>query len=184
MDYVAFAARLLLAFVCLAAAAGKLGSRRQHREFLRFVGRSGVPDRLVTPVATGIVAAELTVALLLPWPATGLAGAALATGLFLAFTAGVGAAIRRGRTPRCFCFGRLGQPLGRGHLARNAVLSGTAAVACGLSVVADGRPESLPGGIVAVASAAIGALLLVFWDDLGALFRDEVVAARPVRAEW
>jgi len=179
MEYLTFAARLALAFVCLAAAAGKLGGRRQRQEFLRFIRRLDVPDRLVRPVAVGTVAVELAVALLLPWPATGAAGSVLATGLFLTFTLGVWAAIRRGRTPKCFCFGRLGQPLGRGHLVRNAALSGIAATTFGLSLFIAGRPESLAGGVVAVAAAATGSLLLVYWDDLAVLFADEVVPAGP-----
>ncbi|MGI5215378.1 MauE/DoxX family redox-associated membrane protein [Plantactinospora sp. CA-290183] len=179
MEYLTFAARLSLAFVCLAAAAGKLGGRRQRQEFLRFIRRLDVPDRLVRPAAVGTVAVELAVALLLPWPATGMAGSVLATGLFLTFTAGVWTAIRRGRTPKCFCFGRLGQPLGRGHLVRNAALSGLAAMTVVLSLFVTGRPDSLTGAAVAAAAAATGALLLVFWDDLAALFVDEVVPAGP-----
>lgn len=183
MVYAAFFLRLLLALVCLAAVAGKLGGARQRREFRRFVARLGIPERLVLPVAAGIVGAELTVGVLVAWPVTGVPGAAIATALFVTLAAGVQLAVRRGRTPRCFCFGRLGQPLGRSHVVRNVVLAAAAVVALGLSWRAGGSAPGVLGGSVAAGAAVLAAAPLVFWDDLAALFAPGVTAVRPTAAQ-
>lgn len=182
MVYAALFLRILLSLVCLAAVAGKLGGQRRRREFRRFVARLGIPERLVTPVAAGIVGAELAVCVLTPWPATAVPGTALATGLFVTLAAGVQLAVRRGRTPRCFCFGRLGQPLGRSHVIRNMVLAVSAVAGFGLSLLTAGSGPDLAGGAVAAAAAALAAGPLVFWDDLAALFAPGVTPLRPAAA--
>lgn len=53
-----------------------------------------------------------------------------ATALFVAFTALIAVRLSQGRRPPCACFGSLSaQPLGPGHLARNAVFIALAVVA-------------------------------------------------------
>jgi hypothetical protein len=183
MVYAGLFLRILLSVVCLAAAAGKLGGQRRRREFRRFVARLGLPDRLVTPAAAGIVGAELAVGALTPWPVTAVPGAALAAGLFATLAIGVQLAVRRGRTPRCFCFGRLGQPLGRAHVIRNVVLAGAAGTGLGLSWLTAGSGPGLAGGAVAAAGAVLAAGPLVFWDDLAALFAPGMTPVRPTAAQ-
>jgi hypothetical protein len=180
--YAALFLRVLLALVCLAAVVGKL-SGRQRREFRRFVARLGLPEPLVTPAAAGIVGAELAVCALVPWPVTAVLGTALATGLFVTLAAGVQLAVRRGRTPRCFCFGRLGQPLGRSHVIRNVVLAAAAATGFGLSSLTTGSGSDPAGVAVAAAAAALAAGPLVFWDDLAALLAPGVAPVRPTAAQ-
>jgi hypothetical protein len=183
LSYVSLSARLFLAFVCLVAAGGKLAGRGGYREFREFVRQVGVPYGVAGPVAAATLAAELATAMLLPWPATGVIGAGLAAVVFSAFTVAVGVAARRGSAPRCFCFGRLGLPLGRLHVARNAVLSAVAFAALGLTVLV-GDPARLGAGTLAAAAAAVlGAVLIVFWEDLASLSDAPLVAPSSARAE-
>jgi thiol-disulfide isomerase/thioredoxin len=109
----------------------------------------------------------------------GPAGFGLALGLSLAFAAGIGAALRRKERAPCRCFGVSTAPLGRTHLARNAVV-GAAAVA-GLALTSLVPPGAVhPAGVVlTVLVGAVLAALVVRMDDLVALF-----APLPTLEEW
>jgi thiol-disulfide isomerase/thioredoxin len=126
---------VLLAIVFVVAAFGKLtdaaGTRAALRDF-------GVPHVLSKPVALALPAGELSVAVLLLFGSTRVAGAVGALGLLAMFSVAIGANLARGRTPECHCFGRLhSAPAGLGTLARNAVLAGGAAA---VLVAGDGHP--------------------------------------------
>jgi peroxiredoxin len=130
------ALRLLLAGVFLVAAIGKLldraGSRRAFVEF-------GLPERVAAPLTILLPAAELAIAVALVLPATARLGALGALALLVAFTAGIGFNLARGRRPDCHCFGQIhSAPAGRSTLIRN-------------------------GGLATLA----GVLLVVGWDDPG-----------------
>ncbi|MEV5749297.1 MauE/DoxX family redox-associated membrane protein [Actinoallomurus sp. NPDC052308] len=115
--------------------------------------------RLLAVVTTAL---EALVPLLLVAPPTTSYGFSLAAVLLAAFTTAIAAAIRRGRRATCRCFGPSSAPLGPRHLVRNGVLFSCAALG-GLS------PGGLPpaaGVAVAAAAGLVGAVLIVFLDDI------------------
>jgi thiol-disulfide isomerase/thioredoxin/uncharacterized membrane protein YphA (DoxX/SURF4 family) len=90
----------------------------------------GVPTRLARPLGTLLPFAELSVAALLAFGGTARIGAAGGFALLAAFSAGIGAAMARGESPDCHCFGQLhSEPAGPRTLARNLALAGLAAIA-------------------------------------------------------
>jgi uncharacterized membrane protein YphA (DoxX/SURF4 family) len=124
MNTVLITARFALAAVFLVAALTKLadmpGSRRALQSF-------GLSIALVPAAAVALPLAELIAATLLVFSATVQSGAALAGVLLLMFMGGIGAALRRGTTPDCHCFGQLhSKPAGFETLARNCILAAVA----------------------------------------------------------
>ncbi len=114
--------RSALALVFVAAAVGKLADRQGVAAAA--VGL-GVPPGLARPVATALPVAELAVAAALAWTPTVVAGAAAALFLLALLTCLVVLNLRRGRRPRCHCFGRVGDaPIGAGTVVRNVALIG------------------------------------------------------------
>jgi putative oxidoreductase len=112
-----------------------------------------VPARLVTPVARGVVAAEVVAAVLLALPGARAVGGWLAAGLFALFLGAAASVLAGGRTVRCGCFGG-----GRGELStvgpptvvRTAAL-GVLAVAVALGPPAEFTPLVVPlAALVAV----------------------------------
>ncbi|MDQ3571820.1 MAG: TlpA family protein disulfide reductase [Actinomycetota bacterium] len=172
---------MLLAAVFAIAGVAKLldqpGSRSSLAGF-------GVPAGALPAVALLLPLAEIAVAISLIPPGTARWGALAGLVLLAGFMAGIGNALRRGRTPDCHCFGQLhSAPAGRSTLARNAVLGVLAAV-----VLLEGPGPSLSAWIsdrtaaeLAAVSAAIAALLLAayaasLWLERRRL-RDELDAA-------
>jgi len=125
VQFALLAARLLLAFVFLLAAAAKfldpLGFRKTLREF-------GVPLILAKFAIVLLPLVELLVgAALVP---AGLAwyGASAALALLILFLLALGISILRGRKPACRCFGQLhAKPVGWTALSRDAGLAACAA---------------------------------------------------------
>jgi thiol-disulfide isomerase/thioredoxin len=151
---VALAARLVLAGVFAVAATAKLRDRTGTRFTLEDFG---VPAGLIGPGALLLPIAELTVAGLLLFDATAVAGAIGALLLLGAFMVGITVNLAQGRRPDCNCFGQLqSKPIGPATLARNATL----AIVAGL-VLAAGRTDA-------------GATAL---DDLGSLDTATALAA-------
>ncbi|CAA9542834.1 MAG: hypothetical protein AVDCRST_MAG49-1038 [uncultured Thermomicrobiales bacterium] len=164
MDTALLLARLLLAAVFGVAGVAKLldraGSSQAMRDF-------GVPARFAGPLGVLLPVAELVVAVaLLP---TGLAwwGGLGAFALLVAFVAGIGANLARGRMPDCHCFGQLhSAPAGWPTLARNAGLALVALFIVGFG--ADDAGSSLVGWLgdlsggerLAVAAGAVGFAVL------------------------
>src|SRR5579884_3996156 len=176
MNDILLAARLVLALVFLVAGVAKLadlaGSRRAMIGF-------GLPEVLARPVALLLPLAELAVAIALIPTRTAWAASLAATGLLLLFIGGIAVNLIRGRTPDCHCFGQLhSEPIGRGTIARNAVLLVPA-----LFIAVAGRIEAGPGAVTWITAlgasegigliiAAIGfALLLLQWSLLLNLMR-------------
>jgi hypothetical protein len=111
----------VLALVFVVASLAKLadlaGSRRAIEEI-------GLPASLAAPLGTLLPLVELAVAAALlplrtaPWAAIG------GLALLLAFTAGIGLNVARGRRPECRCFGQIhSSPAGWPAIGRNALLA-------------------------------------------------------------
>jgi uncharacterized membrane protein YphA (DoxX/SURF4 family) len=170
---VAVIARVVLAAVFGLAGVAKLADREGTRRSLRGFG---LPERLAAVVAI----AELVAAGLLVAPQTATAGAISALALLAAFTTAIGAALARGVRPDCGCFGRAhSMPVGRGTLARNALLA-TCAAAVLVRPAATLTDWMVAVGAVAIAHAAFSWQLLRqngrLWRRLDALERREASA--------
>ncbi|MEU0560504.1 MauE/DoxX family redox-associated membrane protein [Dactylosporangium sp. NPDC006015] len=164
MGYVAFGAQVLLCVTFAVAAVAKLRDLAGFRQSLARLlpAAHALTDRIA--VAAAVPVAELTIAVLLVVPGAAFAGTVAALAMTVGFTAVAGLALRRGDQAPCRCFGVSQRRLGPEHLARNAIL--TAFAALGL---ADGGTE--PAGlIVAGFAGVIGALLVVWADDIAGLF--------------
>ena len=148
MDVTLLILRLVLAGVFGLAAVTKLadlpGSRAAMEGF-------GLPKRLAAPAGLALPLVELSIAILLLPVATSWWGALAGLGLMLAFIAGIGYNLARGRTPDCHCFGQVySEPIGKGTLARNGVL---ALLAGGLVARGpDGQGTSVAGWSAGVAT--------------------------------
>ncbi|MEV0625204.1 MauE/DoxX family redox-associated membrane protein [Nonomuraea wenchangensis] len=171
MDYLALTARCALGLVFLVAVIGKVRGRAAYEAF-----RRSVPELVPLPRGAAsavlpalVVAAECAVVVLLAVERTAAAGLALAAAVLLAFTAGIGRALRAGVRASCRCFGMTPSPLGRLHLVRNLALAALA-VAGAAAVLAGAPGQPHPAGVaLAVAGGALLALPAVFADDLAAL---------------
>lgn len=159
IDGLILAARLLLALTFLVAGAAKLADRAGAARALEGFG---APARISPVLAVALPTLELILGLGLLLVRTVWPSAIGACALLLAFTAAIGVALARGRTPDCHCFGQLhSAPAGPSTLIRNGVL---AAVAGGLAWVARDHPgPSLPGLLAGVESVRglVAALLLL-----------------------
>jgi hypothetical protein len=172
---IVLAARVLIGLVFAVAAVGKLAGRVRLTEFadsLAPLGRSPVGW---LPVAAGTAVAELAVAVLVGFPATGRLGLGLATAVMLVFCAAIARSMRLGRRVTCRCFGRSGAVLGRAHLVRNALLAAWAAAAL---AVPPGPALGLDAGAAAVLVGTFAALVAINWDSLAGLVGKADTAGR------
>ncbi|MER5826555.1 MauE/DoxX family redox-associated membrane protein [Streptomyces mirabilis] len=87
--------------------------------------------------------------------------------LLAAFTTGIVRALRSGTKASCACFGVSTAPIGRRHVVRNTVLLALAAALAGTPA-----PTQAAGVLIAAFGALVGALLVIFTDELGTLFDD------------
>ena len=173
-------ARLALAAVLTLSAYAKFRSRAAFAAFSRSalaltggVGRriastaDHSPARLL-PAAVPLVEALLVVALLLP--ATAAPALVVTLLLITAFTAVLGAALRRGETVPCNCFGPARSPLSTTQLLRNAMLLGLALLGCLASYPAPAPRATSLGGLGVALLGAVGiAWIAALWDELSAL---------------
>jgi hypothetical protein len=129
------------------------------------------------PLSVAVVGVEVAVAVLLAVPATARAGLVLAVVLLSAFTVAIAAALRRGETASCNCFGRSTTPMGVRHLVRNALLLTVAGI--GLVSGVGGRTGAeVPGMVLAGASAVVLAVLVLNLELLTDLFATTPVPER------
>ncbi len=141
-EYVIWALRVVSAAVFVAAAFGKFTEPNSVRHSL---ADFGAPARLVAPGALALPVTELVVAVLVLFPATAVAGCVAALVLLAMFTVAVGVQLRRGRRPRCSCFG-VSAPVSGWTVVRNAGFAVLAASALVGSVAVPGLPWMLPTG--------------------------------------
>jgi hypothetical protein len=167
----------LIGLIFLWSAVSKLTGRTAAKEFF------GVTRRLLSACVGGgwatrttarivgvvVISVELATPAALAIPALVRIGFGVALVMLLSFSYAIVAAMHRGISTACACFGRSTAPLGAPHLVRNTLLS--VAVITGLVV----GPEHL-GGVPALAlavpalAALASALVLVRLDDLVDLF--------------
>ncbi|MFI5783724.1 MauE/DoxX family redox-associated membrane protein [Nocardia sp. NPDC051570] len=128
-------------------------------------------------LAAAVIATEWVIVVLLALPnrVTTVAGFGLAAITLAAFTTAIAAAIRRGTTTPCRCFGTSTRPVSRIQLARNIILLAVTATGVTTTLLAialsTGRSTIPIVGlcIAAGTGALIGAVLTVF-EDLADLF--------------
>lgn len=185
MVYVTVGAMVLCGLVLLVSSVSKLRGRADYAEFVASVPAFGIPARWTRVFAAVTVTAEVVIAaLLLPgavvmvlgtgrWLAGGLV---LAVGLFGVLTAAVWRAVTRGSGAVCRCFGTARTPLARRHVVRNALLLLVATA--GVLSIMDSTPAAIAPAAVAAAAGALGAVLVVRFDDLAELFAGPVPSAR------
>jgi hypothetical protein len=175
--YTTIGASILCGLVLLMSVASKVRSRADYAEFVASVPAFGLPSRWTRQFAAATAAAELvTAGLLLPAAALvpfghghWLAGAGLlfAVALFGVLTAAVWRAVARGTGAVCRCFGPARTRLGRRHVVRNAVLLLAAAIGLVQLSVVDVADPAIAG--LAAAAGALGAVLVIRFDDLAEL---------------
>jgi hypothetical protein len=178
MTYLAFGCQWLLAAVFGWSAVTKLTGRRAFTAFREATARLvPAPRRHTAAAAVAVVSGEVAAAVALAFPATAPAGLVLALVLLTAFTVAVAAAIRRGSTASCNCFGHSARSVGPHHLVRNGFLL----VVAGTGLVAGpggGSGADIAGLALAGGCAAVLAVLVVSADALADLFAAEPVASR------
>ncbi|MEU6881927.1 MauE/DoxX family redox-associated membrane protein [Streptomyces sp. NPDC046712] len=170
MGYALLACRLLVGVVFAASAAGKLRSATAFRAFEGATRSMGVPGRLARPVAVTVVAAECAVPFLLAAGPAGAPGLGLAVVLVVAFSAGIVGVLRRGTRASCACFGASSTVIGRRHLVRNGLLLLCAGFGAGYALTGTASTPHAGGIAIAAVAALVGALLVIFTDELGELF--------------
>jgi peroxiredoxin len=141
-EYVVWSLRFATAAVFAFAAVGKFAEPDSVRQSL---AEFGVPARFTAPGSRALPALELAVAVLVLPPSTAVAGTVAALVLLAVFTAAVLVQLRRGRRPRCSCFGA-SAPVSGWTPVRNAGFAGLAAGALAGSLLDPGLPGTLPAG--------------------------------------
>jgi uncharacterized membrane protein YphA (DoxX/SURF4 family)/thiol-disulfide isomerase/thioredoxin len=165
VDTVLVVARIILAMVFFFAGVTKLADLRGSQAALEGFR---VPERLARVAGIALPVVELATAVLLLLSPTASLGAALALALLTAFVAGIAAALRRGETPECHCFGQLhSEPVSNDTAGRNVALAVLAAV-----VLIGGGGPSISSwaselgasnvAVVALALVAVGLALLCY----------------------
>ncbi|GAA3069185.1 MauE/DoxX family redox-associated membrane protein [Streptosporangium carneum] len=174
MEYVAIGCGVVQAVVFAVAVAGKTRGAGAFHAF----ARSLVETRLVkrrwrTGAATCVILAEAAVAPLLLAPGSAAFGFAVAASLSALFTGAVALTLLRRIRASCLCFGARRSPMGWPHVVRNAILTavGVLGHAATTAVSAASPPVHAEGVVVAVLAGAVGALLLIRFDDLAHIFQ-------------
>src|SRR5829696_3518040 len=161
MGIALFVARLILALVFLVAGVTKLADRAGSRQAITDFG---LPAQLAALLGILLPLAELAVAAALLPASTAWWGALGALALLLAFIAGIGVNLARGRKPDCHCFGQLhSAPAGWATLLRNGVLAAVASF-----ILWQGREGAGPSAVRWIAAlssvqllALVGGLLVL-----------------------
>ena len=187
--WVALLARMLLAIVFATAAAAKFADQGGMR---RTLGDFGVPASARRVLATLLPLAEAATAVGLIVAPSARWSAIAALGLLATFSAGVAAAMIRGRAPDCHCFGRLGSgPVGNRTLIRNVLLAvpaGFVAVYGAGDSIGTSHDSHSTAELVAALAVTAGAVLAIaclrLWRDNRHLRRDaarleQALADRP-----
>jgi hypothetical protein len=148
-------ARVGLAAIFLVAAIAKLADMPGSRAAL---AGFEVRASLVPTLSVALPAAEIGAAALLLIAPTARVGATLGVILFVVFIAAIAAALRRGASPDCHCFGQLhSRPAGSETIARNAVLAavGVFVLAAGPGPAVDAWARTQSAAVVALAATSL-----------------------------
>ncbi|MEU6064886.1 MauE/DoxX family redox-associated membrane protein [Streptomyces sp. NPDC047082] len=183
MPYAESAVRVLIATVFLAAAVGKVRSRRSFAAFTASLGRLDVlPGAVTRATAVAVVVAEWLVCslVLMPWTRLAGVGLALAAALLVVFSITITCVVARGTRAVCRCFGSGSRdPLGVRHIVRNVLLAGVAACAAGMSLLREAAPvEPWALALSALAGLLVGGCVAAF-DMIVELFRPVRPAPSP-----
>ncbi|MEW2298786.1 MauE/DoxX family redox-associated membrane protein [Streptomyces sp. NPDC006655] len=173
MTYLFLGCRALLLVVFLVAVTGKTRSSAAFAEFTSSVVALRLLSRRASrTVAAAVVGTELVATVLLAVSATALAGFVVTIGLLLAFLTGITVALRDGRAVPCRCFGASTAPLGPVHVVRNLALAAVGLTGLAAGLVSSAWPPHTGGVAVTAATAVIGALIFIRFEDLAFLFTD------------
>lgn len=170
MTYVEFGCRCALGVVFAVSALSKTWKKGTFAAF-RLATAALVPSarRYATALSTVVVVAEAGIVVALAVPGTAVAGLVAACLLLSAFTVAIAAAVRRGATTSCRCFGATATPVSARHLVRNALLIAVAAL--GLAMPGQAADDPVALGLAAVAGIVV-AVLVVSFDAVADLFLD------------
>ncbi|MFD7605476.1 MauE/DoxX family redox-associated membrane protein [Streptomyces mirabilis] len=127
--------------------------------------------RLSRLVAVAVVVGECAAVVLLALGPGGAPGLVL-TLLLAAFITGIVPTLRSGTKASCACFGASTAPIGRRHVVRNTVLLALAVFGLAAALAGTPAPTQPAGVLIAAFGALVGALLVIFTDELGTLFDD------------
>ena len=167
-------ARLVLAAVFALSAAAKLRSATAVADFRRAAAALGgprLPSDAPAVLAVVVPAGEAALAAALLLTASAAAALACAAVLLTGFAAVLTAALRRGESASCNCFGSSRHPVSRAQVVRNAVLTAVALLGLTGAVMRHGvQSIGLPALLVAVVAAGAAVWVVALWDDLAALF--------------
>jgi hypothetical protein len=179
-ELVATFGRVLLAATLVVAAVGKLRSRTAFAVFAETLSDLGWRSQRWRLLAAALLpAAELGSAVLLAVPASRMWGYVAALVLLLSMTVIGAAMLRRGRRLRCRCFGRAEENMGVSTLIRNLVLVLAGAFGLASALGSAGRPGPAAAQVLGVGAGLLGAVVIVYWADLGYLLRTQ--PAQPAR---
>jgi hypothetical protein len=168
VQYVVLACRCAVAVVFAVAVVGKSRRSAAFRAFRGSV-REMVPELPATATGAAIIVSEASVVALLAVGRTVPIGFMWAGTVLLTFSAGIGRALRAGSRTPCGCFGATAAPLSARHLVRNGGILAIAVLGLTLGFFAHG-PLRLAGIVLGLATAAVLALMVIFFEDLADLF--------------
>lgn len=174
MSSVFLGCRCVLLLVFAVSLVSKVRSRQSFLAFraatTALLPRSAVVRTAAGPVAVAVVGAEAAVVVGLAVPGVVWAGVSLSAGLLASFTAAIAAALRRGTSASCRCFGGSTR-LGARHLVRNGVLLVLAGIPLLAGQRAAGDPVADPVVVVmTIGVAVVAAVLVISFDALVDLF--------------
>ena len=163
------ASQICIATLFAVAVASKVRSRTAIRSFASSIEVFGVRRARAPAVAAAAVALESAIVIAVLAPGLAGAGLWLATATLTLLTVLVAALLRRGVRAPCRCFGASARPMGRVHVARNAI---AAIVAAAGALLHGAGPSPDPTAIALGLGAGLaGAFLLMRMDDVADLFR-------------
>jgi len=177
VTYLVLFARLLAVGVFAVSGITKVADRRGFARSVRDLRM--VPRRWVGFTAGSVIVLEFVAVVLTAVTPIARVGLVLATALLLGF-AGVALVVaRRGVRVPCRCFGASTTPLGYPQAIRNLVLALITGTGTLSSVLGVGNNVPAAGMAITALVAAVGVALVVFFDDLVALFTDETAHSSP-----
>lgn len=182
MSSVSFGCQCVLLLVFAVSAVSKVRDRKSLLAFRKATAAllPRAAARAAGPAAVTVVVVEVAVVVALAVPGAVRVGLLASVGLLAVFTVAIAAALRRGTTASCRCFGASATPLGARHLVRNGVLIALT----GLPLLAGEQPGGEPVALAMAAGVAVViALLVISFDVIVDLFAGPVSpSVRGVRS--